>query len=282
MGVPQELLERARKCLPLRYLRDQFPDIKERGKDPFIEAWHDKNPSELLDAVNYYESTRERSAFFFKIDLPKDTDGAKIAAAIANKTISDEEKDYHHEIKQVVHNSAKGKVYAKVHMHGKEVHVPNAEHHKTFKPLKNVRYRVGKATHVVMHITEKVLEAKTHSATKAIGAAQAIGKLTCKSAKPCEQVIFDPKTQAKIDDVRYQQATARNLNIAGTTEIVLKGSDVEKTIDHFKKQGIDLTGEVELQKSVCENKPFKFFPNGKVKANGTVKDIFEELKSHIK
>jgi len=281
--IPQEILERARKIIPLKYLRGQFQDIKERNKDPFIEAWHNKDAKELLEAINYFELTREKSTFFFKLNLPAGNDGDKIAKLLSNQKVKEKEKDCYHEIINVVYDPAKNAVYAKVHTHGEEVHIPNAEHHKSFRPLRNVRYRVGKDTHIVLHIPKKVMEVKTHSGTKAIATAHAITMLTCKSLDACEPVIFDSDTLAMIDsDVRYKQATARNLNIAGTTEIVLKGDDVAKTVDHFKEKGIDLGKELVLEKAMCENRPFKFFQNGKVKVNSTIQDIFEELKNYIK
>lgn len=284
MGEIQDLFERARKIIPLKYLREQFPDIRERGKDPFIKAWHDKDPKELADAVAYFEATRERSAFFYKLPkLSKGLDAAKLATLLAKQSMSDKQGDWHCDVVEATPDSSKNKVYARVHLHTKEYRFPNAEHTKTFVPLKNVQFRLGKAAHLVIHVDERIVEAKTHSGSKAAAAAQAIAYVACKDGKACEQITFDPKTLAKIDkDVRFQQATVQNLNIAGANEITIKGTDVAQTIEHFKQKGIDLGTAVEYQKSTCENRPFKFFQNGKVKANGTVDDLFEALKEYMK
>jgi len=266
------------KNIPLKVLQEHVKEVKARRKEDLCRALFQRDPEKLLNLANYHTMCKEKSLFLFGIkDLKIEL--KTIIDPLIHKQARDNEINFIVYFTGLNFDEKKNESYATLKIHSPPKKY-KGEDPETLEP-RQIELRKGFTIYLVIHFSENVIECKTKSSFKAEYARMALGKLFLNDLEAFNKISISPAKQLQLDhETRFKQAKISGLNFSGTSELTLKGEDVENTIETLKtNHHLDLRniGDVNLLSGELSDKPIKFHPDGKITAKKT-EDPYEFIK----
>lgn len=250
-----------------------------------------KNDSErLTNLALYYTMKREKSFYLLRKKTtvsgqikPKELLSLR-GKSNKERISADSVDDFIAICDEVTDDSKKAEVYLKLKIHSAKKRY-RGEEPDTLQP-KSIELRKGFKVFVTFHEDKKVLECRTFSPLKTDYARMALGKFLFDNVDSLEVIKLSIDEQRSIDPAaRYKKALISDMKFSGADEIVIKGEDVQNTIDVLKERhNLDLVnlGILSLQKSELKDATLKFSNDGKIKAKkSSTEDPYELIKRFL-
>lgn len=268
-----QLIERALKTVKISRLRKELPDIKSRKKDEFVNELYKRDKELLEDLVNYYALLKKRSVFFSHSKTSLDFKG------IESKKIVNKDNDLIFEFQKITSQNNQVIINVKAHSHTYEY--SDVEEPDTLESI-NVRFRRPFTLYFIYHSDNSIIECRTGSYDKFETVVSLLQNHFNLKEGSINLIKIKEEEYRKLDEnIRFKLVKASGLNFSGAEEILIKGSDVEKTLKLFEDKGIKIKESAKkliFQKVEMNKKPITFYDNGKITFRPQIKDIYKELK----
>lgn len=273
--MKEEELKELGKNIPITVLREKFPDLHKRPKQPFIDKLYNENRQELKSLAEYHSLIRKKSVFFIHVKkdvLPriKEYEGRRIE-------IKDIDNIF--EIKEVI-MKCKNEYIVKVEAHSRVIS-ERLEEPITLKTFP-IEYRRHYSISFICYLDTSMIQVFTRSESKIFITMNLIKHIFEINDEDLEKKVFGEQEQKRLkDDIYYKEVVFSGLNYAGSEVIIIKGPNVKKTIDTFKENGTDLVklaGDTKFIKSEMTKQPISFHQSGKISFSRKIKDVYKYLK----
>jgi len=273
--------------IPIGVLREEVAKVdsafKSRSKDEYIKKLKQINQKLLSDFANYYSSIRENRLFLCKIKskfVSKFKKTQTVISKLSGLKYTDKEGVVYH-TEGVSFVPSQQAVFFKVIVHS------DLKKFDKEKPAMDgnydLQYRDKKVAICLLHLSPFCLEIRAGLRSKA---ELALAFLHSKffeeeNASSIYSLSDDEKKElAGLDGLRFKEAVFEGLSLEGCDEIIIKGEDVGRTIDYFKKAGVDLQKKANvshLKREESTNQQFKFYDDGKISVKKKIKNPFEVI-----
>ena len=271
-------------------LRGLFPNAGRIKKVELARALFKKNSEELTNLALYYTMKREKSFYLLRKKTEvfgriKSKDLLSLKGKRNKERINaDSMDDFIAICDETTDDSKKAEVYLKLRIHSAKRRY-RGEEPDTLEP-KSIELRKGFQVFVTFHEDKKVLECRTFSQLKMDYARMALGKFLFNDVDSLEVIKLSIDEQKLLDPAaRYKRALISDMKFAGADEMIIKGEDVQNTIEVLKERyNLDLVslGTLSLQKSELKDAKLKFSIDGKIKAKKSgIEDPYELIKRFL-
>lgn len=268
------------KKIPLKVLKRELPDLKKRGRQPYIDEMKSVNPDKLNRLAAYFAMNKASSMFIFKPIINEDNLSlSKENLLRLRDSRIDDEKGGIYIIKDVTVDDIRKEAYISIdgYTSKKTLRAVRPETLRHFSEDYRKDYTMG----LIVHIDTAHVECRTGYDNRALLASKIFSKAVYNSDGKFATVVLDKDKQNQINQTaKAKKATIAGFQWGGCETIHLEGEDVERTIEEFKRKRIDFTGmgaTISLDNRRSDE-GFCFFSNGKITFKGT-EYPFDELKN---
>ena len=258
--------------IPLKVLKKELPDLKTRGRQPYIDKLKKVSPDKLNKFAAYFSMNKTSSMYLFKTSNPQDK--ARLTEdnllALKGKKIEQDNGEICI-IQDIVIDKNRNEAYLQIDGYSstKTLQAVEPEDLKHFTK----KYKKEYIIRAIVHIGAGDLECRTGRQNKADLAANILSKTLYKEKGKFGLILLKKDQQNKINQTaKSKKATIYGIKWGGCEKIRLEGEDIERTIKQFKQKGIDfesMEGAQIIWDDRRSEEGFTFSSDGKIKFKRT-------------
>ena len=270
------------QCLkiPIKVLRKELPDLKSRKRQDFLDELERINPDKLKKLAMYYSLNATKSIYLYKLKqaLNKSKLTAQNIKSLLNKKIKTNGGPIFI-INQATVDEKKKEAYLRIQGFS-AIRTLKAARPESLESFKE-DYRSKFLMYLVVHIDTTYIECRSSYSARAELATKILSQALYNKEDEFQPIVLSKSQQESLNkSATAKKAYIDNLNWAGCESISLEGENVERTIDEFKKKGIDFAG-MGASISLDDRKSdggIAFFSDGKI-AFKNIENPYNKIRS---
>lgn len=256
------------QCLkiPIKVLRKELPNFKSNKRQDFLDELENKNPEKLKRLAMYYSMNKTSSIYLY--DLKKELNKLKFTKqniqALLNKKIQSDGGPIF-VINQINLDDKRKEAYIRIQGYS-NIKTLKAARPQTLESFKE-DYRSKFLMYLSIHFDTNHLECRSGFLGRAKLSSNILSQALFDKEDEFKLIILTKEQQNRI----YKSAKAKKvyiekLNWSGCEYIYLKGEDVERTINEFKRKKLDfeaMGATIKFDDRKASD-GFTFFSDGKI------------------